>query len=173
MEIEKGIIKFSDVAHLYLGCRIQYTTDPGTEFTLAQAQETAIIKTKRGAVIFPIKYDVIKPYLFQLKDISKECAAWCLQQVFFPHAEYPLKDFRLSHVGQQKNNSRIACDNDWYDDHWCNLTFGNDNGAIWGTAESAATVKIPPTIFLKLTKDKYDLFGLIKSGQALDAKTLK
>ncbi len=169
------MIKFSEVAHLYLGCELigSYRLEPRKGYLtgITNGGEDVEIQffEEDGINVFESPehntVDEIKPILRPLSDMKIEEGAWCLKETYFSHVEYPIKDFYLEFVGEKQNNPRIQINNDWF---YNDLTFGN-NGSIWSTRDVIpANTKIKATVFSYLLKQGFDLFGLIENGEALD-----
>lgn len=175
--------ELKDVLHFYSGCEINcYFDEERIELDCTGILKSVNVIWKNGDVPWPLKvsvvrlpgheysyradrrfhWDIVRPILRPLSDMKIEEGIWCLKQTFFDHINYPVCDFRLELVGENKQNPRISIDNSHY---ICSLTFGA-NGAIWNHTET--NYKIRSEIFLYLLKQGFDLFGLIESGEAID-----
>lgn len=151
--------KCKDYLHLYLGCYGLHGEQRVyiSGFNIVQNMISNVCGEET------ISGDEIKLILRPLSDMTIEEGAWCLKETFFEHVDYPIKDFKLTLVGD--GNPRISIDNDWFTE---SLTFGNKRGSIWSTDKNSANVKIQPKLFVYLLSKGFDLFGLIEKGEAID-----
>lgn len=165
MNETKGIKEFLP---LYYGCMVARFDKDGVRYKdcVNTAWIMELFEKNRSEQHFYSYKLLLRP----LSDIKIEEAAWCLQQTFFEHVNYPMRDFKLELVGQQGKNPRITISNDWFDE---TLTFGCDKGSAWSTNNGTRCgVKIKSSIFNYLRKQGIDVDGLIAAGLAID-KTIK
>lgn len=168
-------VKFSEVAHLYYNCDLlEEGGNIGKLLSVRDiepAGKQPLINCSSNEPYWG-NWELIKPILRPLSDMTLEEGAWCLRETFFDHVNYPLSDFKIELVGPSdaRKNPRISIDNDWYKE---SLTFGNKLGSIWGVESPAQNVKIKATVFAYLLSKHFDLFGMIESGQAIDSKAIK
>lgn len=190
--------KFSEIAHLYLGCKVialRNAEDTGydLEFQKNEIGELSLVQTEKSDVIIGAdesdnyRYAVslndgyacahdfndFKPVLKRISDMSeedlKEAFQICYRSVYNHDAEIPHNAYIL-------RNEIDSIGIVFYEKHsvknwWRYLSIEPENILFYC---DGASLTIPIlSVFAFLLSKGYDLFGLIDAGEAIDEKTLQ
>ena len=166
-------MKFSKVAHLYLGCECKYIDGAGVE----RSGKMVSISLGTGIPFAKIDHylsgdcpvlDNIKPKLYPLSEITKEqFKEVCEIMHYFPDEIYKQADAIWARFALTKERCRLSFD------------IRDVNTIHFWTEFTDEAKKICPSlealteVMLKLREWSFDMDGLIGSGQAIDKSKLQ
>lgn len=171
-------IQLSEVIHFYLGCQL----DTGTGRVILCAIQKEVIPCAsfrlivlNGNVIHEIPAAGVRPVLHRLSDMTEAEALHIARLAFFDQdMKYPDRDYKVYKpepitVDKTPTTFAVKLSNDWWDKE---IRIGLNTGTIWypnpATGERVWNYQ---KIFVFLHKQQFDLYDLIDSGQAIDAKS--
>lgn len=149
-------LKFKDVAHMYLGCKMMLE---GQVFDFTPSNIPSNWQSSEWL-------EGMKPILFPLSAMTKHQGIEILRHIVHPHVEYPETDYTVEFNGMW-GTLVVGISNNHYD---VTMNIGLDC-SIWFDDVSDYTHKIPSSVYLILLRNHFNVFNLPES-EFIDASKL-